>query len=75
MWKAEVSTGDPERYDTNGLLFEDRETAEAYAYDLATRWTLVRDWRIREATAEEISSGAVYRLEGGTFVRVESATA
>lgn len=30
----------------NGLRFATREAAEAYAVDLACRWTAVRDWII-----------------------------
>lgn len=64
FYKAEVSTGDPTRFDTNGVMFESREEAERYARDLASRWTLVTDWRIREATAEEIARDAVYTADG-----------
>jgi hypothetical protein len=30
----------------NGLTFPGRAEAEAYACDLACRWTAVRDWRV-----------------------------
>ncbi len=53
FYKVEVSTGNPNRWDTNRLLFRTREQAELYAADLASRWTLVADWRVREATADE----------------------
>ncbi len=56
MYKAEFTTaGDGGSYATNGLMFATRDEAEHYAYALATRWTAVRDWRIREATAEEVA--------------------
>ncbi len=63
-WKAEVSTGDPNRYDTNGVMFETAEEATRYAIDLAARWTLVTDYRVRVATAEEASRDAVYTADG-----------
>ncbi len=64
FYKAEVSTGDPNRFDTNGVMFESREEAERYARDLAARWTLVTDWRIREATVDETARDAVYTADG-----------
>ncbi len=71
-YKAEVETGKTDEWNTNGLLFETEAEADAYARDLAFRWTLVTDWRIREATPEELERDAIYRLEDGRFVRVES---
>lgn len=60
MYKVEVTTaGDGGTYATNGLLFETEAEAEAYALDLALRWTAVQDWRIREATAEELEIGSI----------------
>ncbi len=63
-FKVEVSTGDPQRYDTNGLLFATVEAAEVYAADLFSRWTLVTDWRVRPATAEEVASGRLATVAG-----------
>lgn len=62
MFKAWMSTGGD--YATNGLLFATVEDAEVYAADLACRWTLVRDWEIRPATAEEIKSGRLATVAG-----------
>ena len=33
----------------NGCRYATREDAEAAAVDLATRWTLVREWRVIES--------------------------
>lgn len=33
---------------TNGLVFPDRESVEAYAKDLYSRWMGCKDWRIIE---------------------------
>ncbi len=63
-WKAEVSTGDPNRYDTNGVMFETAEEATRYAIDLAARWTLVTDYRVRVATAEEAARDSLYTADG-----------
>jgi hypothetical protein len=49
-FKAEVTTaGDGGEYTANGLRFAARGEAEAYAFDLACRWTAVEDWRVVEA--------------------------
>ncbi len=65
MFKAEFTTaGDRGSYATNGLVFQTREEAERYALALSLRWTAVVDWRIREATAEDVASGALATAEG-----------
>lgn len=65
LCKAEVTTaGDGGAYATNGLLFESKAEAERYALDLALRWTAVKDWRIREATAEELENGSIATAQG-----------
>ncbi len=65
MFKAEFTTaGDGGSYATNGLMFATRDEAEAYAYSLACRWTAVRDWRIREATAEEAARDSLADSRG-----------
>ena len=46
-WKAEVTTaGGGGRFVSNGLRFEDEESAKNYARDLKKRWTAVNDWRV-----------------------------
>ena len=55
-WKAEVLADSSGRYSTNGLCFRTKAEAEAYARDLASRWTLVRDWRVRKATRVELAT-------------------
>ena len=42
---AEVIADASGRYAGNGLRFATREEAEAYARDLASRWTLVSEYR------------------------------
>ncbi len=34
----------------NGLRFATEAEAEAYAVDLAGRWTMVKEWRVEEST-------------------------
>lgn len=34
----------------NGLKFDTKENAEAYARDLFGRWTMVREWMVLEQT-------------------------
>lgn len=55
-WKAEVLADDSGNYATNGLCFRTKQEAEAYAADLASRWTLVREWRVRKATRTELAT-------------------
>lgn len=49
MFRVEVIADNSGKWAGNGLTFETREKAEAYARDLAWRWTLVRAWRVVEA--------------------------
>jgi hypothetical protein len=50
MFKVEVIADNSGTWCGNGLSFTTREDAEAYARDLAARWTLVREWRVVEET-------------------------
>lgn len=47
-YKAEVRTGNDPKFYGNALTFDTREEAEVYADDLASRWTLVVEWRVVE---------------------------
>ena len=47
-WKAEVIADASGEWVGNALTFTTREEAEAYARDLFSRWTLVREWRVVE---------------------------
>ncbi len=57
MWKAEVIADNSGKWATNGLLFSSKRIATEYAADLARRWTLVREFRARKATASEVKLG------------------
>jgi hypothetical protein len=46
MYKVEVIADGSGKWCSNGLTFPTVEQAEAYARDLAWRWTLVRSWRV-----------------------------
>lgn len=46
-YKVEVTDGSG--YASNGLRFNTQAGAEAYAVDLACRWTSVKDWRVVES--------------------------
>lgn len=52
-WKAEVIADDSGEWCGNQLRFDTREQAEAYARDLYSRWTAVRQWRAVEVTEDE----------------------
>jgi hypothetical protein len=45
-WKPEVIADASGRWCPNGLAFARKEDAEAYAIDLACRWTAVSDTRV-----------------------------
>ncbi|HEY1437398.1 MAG TPA: hypothetical protein VGG82_07835 [Casimicrobiaceae bacterium] len=47
-YKVEVIADDSGKWCGNALRFAEHDEAEAYARDLAGRWTLVRDWRVVE---------------------------
>jgi|TARA_Y100000310_G_C20642164_1_gene794598 hypothetical protein len=49
---AEVIADSSGTWATNALRFATRADAEAYAVDLSTRWTAVRDWRVVESDDE-----------------------
>ncbi len=50
-FKVEVIADNSGRWCGNQLVFATREEGEAYARDLANRWTLVREWRVVETEA------------------------
>ena len=49
-WKAEVIADNSGVFVGNALRFATREEAEAYVFDLAMRWTLVRETRVVESS-------------------------
>lgn len=72
-FRASVNTaGDPEGvYTSNALRFATPEEADQYAFDLACRWTAVRDFRI-EGCDEPVS----HRIGGDNVLRsLEEVTA
>jgi hypothetical protein len=48
-WKPEVIADNSGQWYGNALRFATKAEAETSAYDLAMRWTLVRDWRVVES--------------------------
>ena len=46
MFKVEVQTDSTGKWYSNALRFETEEQAKAYAEDLWSRWTLVREYRV-----------------------------
>lgn len=48
QYKVEVIADNSGKWCGNGLTFETRIQAEGYGMDLASRWTLVREWRVVE---------------------------
>jgi hypothetical protein len=53
MFKVEVIADSSGKWCGNAMRFATREGAEAYARDLAWRWTLVREWRVVPAEEAE----------------------
>ena len=49
-YAAEVIADNSGKFVGNALRFATREEAEAYARDLFSRWTLVRETRVVEST-------------------------
>jgi hypothetical protein len=45
-FKVEVIADNSGKWAGNGLTFDTVDAAEAYARDLMSRWTLVREWRV-----------------------------
>jgi hypothetical protein len=60
-WKAEVLAHGEKAFVGNGLYFETKEEAEAYAADLFSRWTAVDQWRV-----VEVAEAANYHWDDGT---------
>lgn len=57
-YKVEVIADSSGKWCGNGLTFDTKEAAEAYAENLAYRWTLVREWRVVPVEASaEVSNG------------------
>lgn len=46
MFKVEVIADSSGKWVGNGLTFDTKAQAEAYARDLASRWMAVREWRV-----------------------------
>jgi hypothetical protein len=46
MFKVEVIADSSGVWASNALTFATRDEANEYAIDLASRWTLVREWRV-----------------------------
>ncbi len=49
-FKVEVQTDDTGQWYANGLTFDTEQEARQYGKDLASRWTLVRLFRVVQAT-------------------------
>jgi len=46
MWKVEVIADNSGKWCGNAMRYETKEEAETAAKDLASRWILVREWRV-----------------------------
>ena len=65
-WKCEVIAYGSGKWVGNGITFADREEARAYACDLFSRWTAVREHRTVES-----DEPALYRWHEGRAQRLE----
>jgi hypothetical protein len=52
-YRVEVIADNSGKWCGNGLTFETQSAAAIYGADLASRWTLVREWRVVPVAAEE----------------------
>jgi hypothetical protein len=57
QFKVEVIADSSGRWCGNERVFATCEEAEAYARDLASRWTLVREWRVVETERSDDDGG------------------
>lgn len=60
-YRAEVIADASGKYCGNGLRFDSIGSAEEYARELMSRWTLVRSWRVVDGEGEQVVS----RMGGG----------
>jgi hypothetical protein len=67
-WKPEVIADSTGKWYGNALRFATKAEAEASAYDLAMRWTAVRDWRVSES-----EDPVAHRLIDGRMESVDKA--
>lgn len=51
-FKVGVKTPGDRDWNSNGLRFPTRESADAYGANLAMRWTAVTDWTVLESDEE-----------------------
>jgi hypothetical protein len=56
-WRVEVQTGGDSSWSGNALTFRSEKGAEAYAADLAGRWTAVSGWRVIAVADEPPAPG------------------
>jgi hypothetical protein len=69
-YKAEVVADSSGNWVGNGLAFASRDEAEAYARDLAFRWSAVRKWRAIES---DLSVNSRWTDDGVVRVSMEDA--
>lgn len=51
-FKVGVKTANDINWAYNGLRFVSREAADQYGFDLAMRWTAVREYEVHESAEE-----------------------
>lgn len=55
-YQVGVKTPGDSDWVTNSVCYRTREEAEASAFDLASRWTLVMDWTVLERSEEYVEA-------------------
>jgi hypothetical protein len=68
-WKPEVQVYGEEPFYQNGVTFETEQEALDSARDLASRWTLVRDYRAVEVNINEFPIN--YKRVNGRDVHID----
>jgi hypothetical protein len=58
-YRVEVLADNSGKWCGNGLTFATTEEARAYAFNLAMRWTAVRDWRVVEVAESAVDERGV----------------
>jgi hypothetical protein len=58
-YRVEVLADSSGKWCGNGMTFASTEEAREYAFNLAMRWTAVRDWRVVEVAETSVDERGV----------------
>ena len=66
FYQVGVKTASDTNWVANGVVYRNRKNAEISGADLASRWTLVRDWTVLELTTQQVKDRKLTIYEGPT---------